>query len=101
MSRQVNWHDPYTSTRIPLEYSEARLRFVKRLERAYERALDQRCEECKKQGIEYRHGICGRSPDEATATLESLYLDAHKEAVLLPLEIITVERKLGLRSWIS
>lgn len=93
--------DNYPSARIPVVYIEARLHLVRKLEFIYKRALDERCRECKEQGIEYLHGICQVSPDKAVEQLERLYLRTHKEAVLLPLRLMEVERQQKLNARVA
>lgn len=89
-----NW--PYTSERIPVEISETRLRFVRKLELIYAFALDQRINYCKEHGIKYLHGICEPSPDAETERLDKAYLSAHVEAKMLELKINTIKRKLHM-----
>ncbi len=91
--------DNYPTARIPVEYIQARLKFVRRLDVIYRQAMDERIRECQEQGIEYQHGICTESPDQTLAKLTRLYLRAHNEAMLLPLRLVEVERQQGLRRW--
>lgn len=93
MSREY----PYATERTPIVIIEARYRLVRQLERVYGQAVNERIRYCKEHGIEYLHDVCKPCPDKTLAKLRGLYLTAHTEAVMLPIKISDIERRLRRR----